>query len=142
MRDSRIGTYGVLALILSVGLRWAALVAVLFLSPWLLVALGALSRLPMVWLMALLPPARPGGLSATVGRPPHATVWLATAVALLLALPWIWTAPLALLPLMAIATIATGWLARARIGGQTGDILGASQQVAEIVGLLVLCARA
>ena len=41
---------------------------------------------------------------------------------------------------MMLEIVAVGAIARARIGGQTGDILGAAQQVAEVVGLAVLTA--
>ncbi len=50
---------------------------------------------------------------------------------------------LAALPLIAVVAL-TGWgvagLARAKIGGQTGDVLGAAQQLAEIAALLALTA--
>ncbi|MBE3640656.1 adenosylcobinamide-GDP ribazoletransferase, partial [Mangrovicoccus algicola] len=72
MKDSHIGSYGVLALVLATGLRWQALLLLLPLGAtgwgiWL----GAcmISRGAMVAVMAALPRARPGGLSATAGRP-------------------------------------------------------------------------
>src|SRR5690606_31782388 len=65
MRDSRIGSYGVLALILAVGLR-AAAIAALFGQPWLaaagMVGLAAASRAGMAAGLRLMPPARAGGL--------------------------------------------------------------------------------
>lgn len=132
MKDSRIGAYGVLALLLALGLRWSALgelAAVLV--PTLLCA-ALLSRAVMVVLMAGLPNAREGGLSRSVGRPGAATASLAVALALALSLALIgWT----VLPLAAVgvsAGLACAAIARAKIGGQTGDILGATQHVCEI----------
>lgn len=143
MRDSRIGSYGVLALILSVGLR-ATACATLPAGPLAVAALaatGAASRGAMTGVMAGLPPARPDGLSVSTGRPSPATAVLALAVAsalCLIALPF----GLALITVAACcagAAIVAG-IARAKIGGQTGDILGASQQIAEITALLALAA--
>ena len=144
MKDSHIGTYGVLALILSVGLRWAALQLLISLGQlWPAVILTAmLSRLPMVALMHALPPARAGGLSRSVGTPPRATLVLACAIALgatlLLVGPW------ALPLVLTLGGVSLGWaaIAMAKIGGQTGDILGAAQQLAEITVLLTLLALA
>jgi len=142
MKDSRIGAYGVIALILSLGLRWGAL-AVLFdasavFGPML--AAAALSRVPMAALMHWLAPVRPGGLSADVGRPGQDAVILAAATGLLAALL---VAGLGALLAAAIAA-ALCWgisrLALAKIGGQTGDVLGACQQIAEIGMLMVFVA--
>ncbi len=142
MKDSRTGTYGVLALILSVGLRWQALDMLISLG-WLWPALilpAMLSRLPMVALLHALPAARTDGLGRSVGVPPRNTLVLATGIAmgatLLLVGPW--ALPLAL----TVGAISLGWanIAMAKIGGQTGDILGAAQQLAEITALLTLLA--
>lgn len=139
MKDSHIGTYGVLALILSQGLRLAALSA--------LVAGGALgaavaaavwSRALMPVLMATLPNARGTGLSQSVGRPTPQAVTLGLGLAAVLALllaGWAVLIP-ALLAVLSVLGLAA--LARAKIGGQTGDILGAAQQLAEITCLLAL----
>jgi adenosylcobinamide-GDP ribazoletransferase len=134
MHDSRIGTYGVLALALSLILR-VALLAALFHAGTVygaLVATAALSRAPMVALMRRLPAARNDGLSKSTGRPNADTELLAAAAALLIALV---TVGFAALPATLIAAAAAFGLARialAKIDGQTGDVLGASQQIAEI----------
>jgi adenosylcobinamide-GDP ribazoletransferase len=142
MKDSRIGAYGVLALILSLGLRWAALVALArlgLLVPALLVS-AVLSRAAMVAVMQALPNARSAGLSHQTGRPGPTATRLAVAIAVVLALllgGWacVWAALW-----VALAGFAAARLARAKIGGQTGDVLGASQQLTEITALLVLLA--
>jgi adenosylcobinamide-GDP ribazoletransferase len=140
MKDSHIGSYGVIALILSLGLRWVAL-SLLFAAGVALpalIAVGALSRGVMPALLHALPFAREGGLSRSVGRVPFDTAVLGAAVAAVLALLAL---GLVALPLIAVVAL-TGWgmgaLARGKIGGQTGDVLGASQQVAEIAALCLL----
>lgn len=144
MKDSHIGTYGVIALVLSLLARWAAL--------WLLlqqsgatalaaiVAAAALSRAAMAGVMWALPNARRSGLAHDVGRMTGRTALLAVAWATGIACLLLgWSAFGALFWLLA-ATLVMGFLARARIGGQTGDVLGATQQVTEIAVLLSILA--
>lgn len=140
MKDSRTGSYGVLALVLGLGLRWVALSGLIGAGfMWApLLAAAALSRAPLPMIMTALPPARAGGLSRSVGRPGRdvslAALTLGGAVGLVAAgLAVVLPAVGALLAVLIVAH-----LARTRIGGQTGDILGAAQQVAEIVLLLGL----
>lgn len=142
MRDSRIGSYGVIALVLSLLLRWAALVALApaGLVPLALLASHAASRALIPAFMAALPAARPDGLSVMAGSPSTA-VWGQALLVGLLAL-------LMLGPLFAIIAaivlalcfVALRSIALRQIGGQTGDVLGALQQVAEIAILLTACA--
>ncbi len=141
MKDSRIGSYGVLALILGAGLRWSALAGLISAGAWGAVIAGAvLSRAGMPALMAALPHARADGLSHAVGRPGRGTAWGAVALALGLALIACGGSALTAAVWAALAVAATGALARAKLGGQTGDILGAAQQMAEIAALLTLLA--
>ncbi|WP_116131454.1 adenosylcobinamide-GDP ribazoletransferase [Tropicimonas sp. IMCC34043] len=141
MKDSRMGAYGTLALILSVGLRWAALAA---LDPAMLlpamVAAALLSRAVMVGVMAALPNARDGGLSRGIGRPRTATAVLAAMLALGLSVAVAGPAALALALVAVAAAAGSAAIARAKIGGQTGDILGATQQMAEIACLTLATA--
>ncbi len=134
MRDSRIGSYGALALVLSVLLRWSLLAGLIGAGQlWgVLIATAALSRVPMVALMHLLPAARPGGLSDGTGRPARDVVILAGVVGLLVGLPFAGFGALWAALLGAALAGGVGLLAHARIGGQSGDVLGASQQLAEI----------
>jgi adenosylcobinamide-GDP ribazoletransferase len=142
MKDSQIGTYGVLALILGLGLRWMALAALFETAgPWFLVALAALSRAAMPVVMHALPNARLAGLSHGVGRPARLPVILGACLALAIATPVLGPmAGLCVAFAMAGTTLGMAALARAKIGGQTGDILGATQQICEIMGLVVLLA--
>ena len=135
MRDPRLGSFGALALILVVLARvliFAAL-AEPALAAAALIAAGAASRAGIAGLMALLPPARTNGLAAGAGRPDPGRAAAAGAIAGLIALLLLPPAAaltgllLALLALLALALIA-----RRRLGGQTGDVLGAAQQLCEI----------
>lgn len=143
MKDSRVGSYGVLALVLVTLARWTALATVLASgSLWALVAVGALSRAPMAVVMWALPNARDRGLSHATGRPSGEGALIGAALAVACAVLF---AGWAALPMLALVALTTAWLARMaqrRIGGQTGDILGATQQLAEAACLAVLAARA
>jgi len=142
MRDSRIGSYGVLALVIGVGLRATALAG---LAPAdgvaALVAAHAMSRAAMPLLMALLEPARQDGLAAGLGRPSEFV--LAQAVILGVLLCALVTGPFAAIVALSFAALVLAGLetlARRHIGGYTGDVLGAAQQVTEIAILLALSA--
>jgi adenosylcobinamide-GDP ribazoletransferase len=145
MRDSRLGTYGACALAISLLLRWAALAA--FTSPVqaasALVAAHVAARAALPAFMHAVPPARADGLSAQAGRPSLAAAVVAgligiVTLALTLGLP---AAAIGL----AFATSAAFLVARLclrQIGGQTGDVLGALEQVIEAVILLTAVAGA
>jgi adenosylcobinamide-GDP ribazoletransferase len=139
MKDSHIGVYGVIAIGVSLLLRWTALLVVIAAGAhWtVLIAVACLSRVNMVVLMALLPNARDGGLSKSVGRPAPGTAWVAVGVAAVVAIlcGWTW-----MMPVAAATAVACALIARAKIGGQTGDILGATQQVTEIALLITAVA--
>lgn len=147
MRDSRVGAYGVLALILVVGARVAALSALTETTAVIaaLIAAGALSRAAMVAVMEMLPPARHEGLGAHAGQPGKPNVVIALAIgggAAFLAVVF-FTGLNGFIGAVAGAIIGAGgiaWIARRRIGGQTGDVLGASQQAAEVLCLAAIVA--
>lgn len=137
MRDSRIGSYGTLALTVSVGLRWQALAV---LGPAALIAAAVLSRGGLPALMRALPPARPDGLGRSTGDGVTGLSALTSAlIAAALALALL--GPLNAAAALIAATLGAALiahLARRQIGGQTGDVLGAAQQAAEIAALLAL----
>ena len=144
MRDSRIGSYGALALILAVGARVLALAS---LEPMAgiaaRVAVGAMSRAVWPALMHWLPPARTDGVAAAHGEQPAirlaVTLGLAAALAFLV-LPF-FTA-LAALAAAVLARAGTGLLAWRQVGGHTGEVLGGAQQIVEIAMLAALAALA
>lgn len=143
MRDSRTGGYGVLALVFSVGLRVSAVAALggpvaVILA---MAATGAASRAAMPAVMRLLPPASMTGLAAAAGRPDRLDVFLAAAIAVFLALVCLGpVVTLAATGGVCLAAGATAALARRRLGGYTGDVLGAVQQASEIAALLAVAA--
>lgn len=145
MRDSRIGSYGALALILGIGLRWQALVYLAQLDSSLalasIVIVAMTSRVAPAALLACVAPARSDGL----GHSASATSRFSVGTAMLIALaPAVLLTPVLLVLVIvlcqAVATFGLARLARRKLGGQTGDVLGASQQLAEISGYLALCA--
>ncbi|WP_083101466.1 adenosylcobinamide-GDP ribazoletransferase [Pseudophaeobacter leonis] len=139
MKDSQIGSYGVLALILGIGLRWQGIALLMEQGHvWSLLALALLSRAMMPVLMHWLPNARQSGLSQSVGRPSRRAVGLGLGLAVALSLPLLGAGGFAVVAMLCLMTLGFGHLARAKIGGQTGDVLGAGQQLCEITGLLTL----
>jgi adenosylcobinamide-GDP ribazoletransferase len=142
MSDSRIGSYGVLALIFSVATR-AALLSALPGDQGIAALIGAhaLARAAMVPVMARGAPAKSGGLGAAAGKPAETSAWLALAIAAVIA--WIALGPvaaaLALLFVLAVAWIIAR-LGRRLIGGYTGDLLGTIEQLSEIAVLAVAAA--
>ncbi|WP_062014005.1 adenosylcobinamide-GDP ribazoletransferase [Aureimonas sp. AU4] len=145
MKDSRVGTYGALALTGSLVLRIALLADLAAVRPGAaalaLVAASAASRGWMAWLWSRLATADPGGLADSVGRPSAAAgraglvLGLAIAAALGLAVADV---PGLVLPAL-LSALPVLWLARVlrrRLGGQTGDTLGAAQQLCEMALLL------
>lgn len=157
MKDSRIGTYGAAALSLALLLRVLLMAELLRLSPALAaaacVAAHAAGRAAAVALMAVLPyggdeaHAKAKPLARSV-RPADAAIAVGLG-GLALGLPWLaWPLPaVALAALGAAGALALlvvllrGWLRR-RLGGYTGDTLGACEQLGEIAVALALLAGA
>ncbi|MEP9353380.1 adenosylcobinamide-GDP ribazoletransferase [Xanthobacter sp. KR7-65] len=146
MRDSRIGTYGASALLLALLLRVGALEALTVSAGPLraalaLVAAEAASRAAGVLLLRALPPARADGAAAAVGRP-SADAALACSLMAALVAGVILVASFGIGAVFAgligalLALIAMARLSARLIGGQTGDVAGATQQVAVIVFLI------
>jgi len=143
MRDSRNGAYGVVALVLSNLLRVGAIASLV--DPGLvvaaLIAAHAGARAAMPLFMATVPRARQDGLSASAGSPPGGSV-LAAVLLGLLAL-WVClgfgTALVATL-LVFVGLWLMARLSLKQIGGQTGDVIGAVEQLSEILILLTASA--
>lgn len=139
MDDSRVGTFGALAIVLSVAIRVAALGALAATAPLMaalaLIAGEAVSRAALVRLWHDLPAARPGGLANDTGTPDQSAMLLAIGIAAVIAIVFG-------LPTLGLwATLLAGFLAAAgtwitvritanALGGRTGDTLGACQQIA------------
>lgn len=147
MKDSRVGAYGVLVLVFAGLLASVALAGLLQRhgagpAALAVIAAAAFSRAVSLWPWNRLPNARTGGLADIAGAPETTAVRLALAVGLLVALPCGYS--IGLLPLAtaaalaALAALAMTQLARAKIGGCTGDVIGATQQLAFLAFLLGL----
>jgi adenosylcobinamide-GDP ribazoletransferase len=144
MADPTVGAFGVGAAASVLLLRFAALASIAPV-PLAIAALWCFSRTSMAVASNVVPYARPGGLASVFvdgrgGRDPWVNAAVGTALAVGLALPDGWPAVAALIA-AAVAFAAVIVLACRRIGGFTGDVLGAAGMIAETVGLLVLAAR-
>ena len=148
MRDSRIGSYGVLALVIAFALKTAALATILTAGPWLavaaLIAAATWSRALFAPLMCWLPPARTDGVAAGAGRPVTSAAWralvLGAALALLATISGAGGGAVLALAIGGFAAFVVGWLAFDHVGGYTGDVLGAAQQAAETLTLVAFSA--
>jgi adenosylcobinamide-GDP ribazoletransferase len=140
MKDSRVGTYGVIALVLSLLMRWSALAMLAasgtFTMIAVLVGAHAASRAAIPAFMARVQPARPDGLSAGVGRVDSQAALYAAIIGFLLLLPV--GLGFALVAALLVVALSLGLerLAMRQIGGQTGDVLGTLQQCCEIAVLV------
>ncbi|MFN3596724.1 MAG: adenosylcobinamide-GDP ribazoletransferase [Rubricoccaceae bacterium] len=144
MRDSRMGTYGTVALVLTLGARWGALATIGAAGgpagvAAALVAAHALGRWTALPLILWLPYVRehgtgkPFAASVTPARLAAGSALAGGAAALALggaAVPAIAT--------VLGVTLVAGAYFRARLGGMTGDCLGAANQLAELAVYLVL----
>jgi adenosylcobinamide-GDP ribazoletransferase len=146
MKDSRLGTYGALALGLSQAIRISALAALApDLAAWALIASHTGARLATVLAMAALPHAGDAATSRSSYSPDRlraGEVAVAGFLALLPMLPG--DPPVAFAGLLAgsAAAVILGLLMWRRLGGYTGDVLGAIEQVFEIGFLLGVSALA
>lgn len=146
MKDSHIGSYGVIGLCISLLARWVAIWA---LFDWgagialpAIIAAACLSRAAMPLLMWRLPHARSAGLSQSVGSVQARTALTGALIAGIAALLLLGAGAILAAALALLVAGAAGWIARTKIGGQTGDILGATQQLTEIAVLITLMPQA
>ena len=143
MRDSRIGSYGGLALILSLGMRWQALAILAAHNPKLaacaLIALAISSRAGLSFALLWMPAARNDGMGksaagTTLGRALAGLALVIIGLAVLVGPQ----ATVLVLTTQIVVQLIFARLALRQIGGQSGDVLGAMQQLAEVAGGLVL----
>ena len=146
LKDSHIGAFGAAALCTSLLLRAALLARLDARAPVALVLTECLSRLPSIWMMVALPYVTPdtSARSSVVTRAGVPQALLASLWPLLVAAAAVWSGELSFAHVLALATTATacglfcGWRFHVRVGGVTGDFLGATQQVTVCALLLVL----
>lgn len=141
MKDSRIGTYGTVALVMALGLKAALLMDARDIWLALLVA-PAISRLTPLLLMAYLPyvtdpdKSKSKPVAEGFSRKRLFASIVFTAVIILIFSPWL--SGLLLVAITAILTVVLmwGWYLQQQLGGYTGDALGASVVFCELVLLL------
>jgi len=140
MRDSRIGTFALCALVMALLIRTSALASIAkpaLVAAALIAAHGA-ARATMPVLMFFVPPARTDGLSFEAGRPSSERVAAAAILGVLfLAGSLGLRRAIAATILLVIVVALLARLTLRQIGGQTGDVVGALEQLSELVVLLV-----
>jgi adenosylcobinamide-GDP ribazoletransferase len=144
MRDSAIGSYGTLSLIIIMGLR-ISLLSMLpakleIVTPIIICAV--ISRYAMVGYLCLLPAVRQDGLgSQASGNQASGDNISALLLTGLIALPAFVIGAFGLIyVIIAIVTVALIWgvIAKYQLGGQTGDVCGAGQIICETTGWLII----
>jgi len=139
MRDSRIGSYGTLALGFSVAIKVSALVGLgePRLVAGALIAAQVMGRAVLPVVMRSLPLARGDGLAADAGKPSNAGMYQALGLGLLIAA--FACGPGSALVSLVVAVVAAylvAEIARRQLGGYTGDVLGAAQEIAQLAILI------
>ena len=141
MRDSRIGSYGALALGFSLLIRVLALASLPpCIAAMALVGLGAASRAGLPLALRVMPSARADGLGRATSGVSAASAFVALGVGAAGLLSLGLGAAVIAAAAIAASSLALAIWAKARIGGQTGDVLGAMAQVGEIAGWLAVSA--
>jgi adenosylcobinamide-GDP ribazoletransferase len=143
MRDSRLGTYGALILMVSFVAKLSALAvlpdAYVVQS---LIAAHALARGVLPVMSVSLPYARTDGLARNAGQPDSTIAATACVIAFLIALLALsWTNAFWAAVMAGLSATGMAWLAKRQIGGQTGDVLGGAEQVAETAILMLLAVK-
>jgi adenosylcobinamide-GDP ribazoletransferase len=145
LKDSRIGSFGGAALVVSIAGRAALLAQAGARAMAALVLIGAVARAAPVWQMVVLPYATPDGAksrhvaSAGPTQALVASTWPLLVGGALVGSRYLepWRVGAAFVATGAVA-ILTGWRFKKRVGGLTGDFLGATEQLAELVGFAVM----
>ena len=139
LRDPGVGTYGALAIGFSLLVRVAAL-SVLTPSAALLAlpAIHAISRAATAGMLATTPAARGDGLGADAGRTATRARVVAVVLAMAASLALIGPLAVAAMAVALVVTVAVRLVAMRRIGGVTGDVLGATEQLVEIGAMLLV----
>jgi adenosylcobinamide-GDP ribazoletransferase len=137
MRDSHIGAFGALALVVAVGIKAGSLAALIGTPSRAMLAVlvaAVISRSFALLHWRTLLPARNDGVARAAGQPDGASVGLAVlsgVLAAIAAAPAFGLGMPVALVLAAAGVIALSWLAHRQIGGHTGDTIGAAQQIGE-----------
>jgi adenosylcobinamide-GDP ribazoletransferase len=144
LRDPRLGTYGVIAVVVT--LVWRILTLASLPPAWALgglVLAHALGRSAAVVLAAIAEPARADGLGRAAVleiRPVDTSVATISALGIGSVAAGVWLVPVVVLA--ALSLLFWRGLATRRLGGVTGDVLGACEQVVEILALTTVAVAA
>lgn len=155
MKDSRLGAYGAIALVLSLLIR-ISILSYLFENYGVQVggvaylAACLVSRIPILHVWYTLPAARSNGLSASAGQPETQSyvigICLGALTTVICVVPYFGLlSALSAFTLVALSSLMVVRTARNHIDGQTGDVLGSSQQLGEMafgIGLLLFASAA
>ncbi len=139
MEDSAVGSFGMLALIMVMGLR-ILMLSSLPAAPETVISIiicAVVSRFAMVGYLCLLPAARQKGLGNQASTDKLSSLFLAAVIAL----PAFYISFFNLMyATIAILVVAFAWgiVAKKQIGGQTGDVCGAGQLLSETAGWVIL----
>jgi adenosylcobinamide-GDP ribazoletransferase len=148
MKDSRVGAFAVIGLICLFAVKLTAYWGLVAAHPWAGLAGIVFAHVASRWCVVtvifagtyaradLTSKVKPIGRSLSPGGLAASTVWLAPFAALACWHPW-W---LAALPAAFLARLLLARWFNRRLGGYTGDCLGAAQQVLEVVVVLVILA--
>jgi adenosylcobinamide-GDP ribazoletransferase len=141
MKDSHIGSFGVLALIFGTAIKIAAVAALKTPERVIpaLVAAHVLSRAVLPIVMRAIPLATNQGLGVMAGRPTSAGVYSSLGIGVLIAFCAEFLPAAIVISIAAVVAAAlVGKVAQRQFGGYTGDVLGAAEQLAEIAVLVNL----
>ncbi len=139
MKDSRIGSYGAIALVISLLLRVGALVPLDAYQAFVaLVVAHTLARTSSLWLMLFLPYVRSGSNKPMADAMSWREGAIGTGFALAICAALAFSPGTIIAFLAAVfTTLLVGWYFKSQLGGITGDTLGAGNQAVEVVVLLV-----
>jgi adenosylcobinamide-GDP ribazoletransferase len=144
MKDSHIGSFGVLALIFATGVKAVALAQLYWPSSVVtaLVAAHVLSRAVLPLAMRSMPLATAQGLAVMAGRPTAQGAYVALGLGFAITFAVFLPAAIVAIIVAVVAAALVGAIAKRQFGGYTGDVLGAIEQVAEIAVLVNLVSLA
>jgi adenosylcobinamide-GDP ribazoletransferase len=144
MPEHRIGAFGACALIVSFVLRVGAITDLpkAGLVAWALIGAHTMARAGLPLFMRVVPPAGPDGLAAQAGAPPPDRAWASLVIgAIILWIALGFTAALVAIVFMLLGNAVVALIGHRKIGGQTGGVRGAAEQVGECIVLMTTAAR-
>jgi adenosylcobinamide-GDP ribazoletransferase len=141
MQDPRLGTFGAIGLILAILMKIICLYSLPTNTAWIALPLAAAVGRTMLLPAGKQPLARPDGMGADFASGLNKTgfVWAALGIGILTGLAG-WRGLLVILVVHGITWLVLS-LAKARLGGVTGDVLGLIVELAELVTMLGFCIR-